>query len=117
LCNPLTADGRNRRPTAREVAACRPFLEEQLALVRAPVVVALGQVALAALGRVVSHDFVLARDVGRPVSWAGRTLVALYHPSIQSTLSRPHAAQLEDWRELGRLVRGHARQAAAAASA
>jgi DNA polymerase len=104
LCNPLTPDGRNRRPSTREVAACRGFLEGQLALVRAPVVVALGEVALDALRRIERHDAVLAGDVGRPLAWAGRTLVPVYHPSAQSTLTRPHERQRADWRALGGLV-------------
>ena len=74
-----------------------------------PVVVALGGVALDALRRVAPHDGVLARDAGRALPWTAagreRTLVPLYHPSIQSTLTRPHARQQRDWRRLGRLVR------------
>ncbi len=113
LCNPLTSDGRNRRPVTREVAACREFLAAQLGLVRAPVVVALGGVALDALRRVEPHDGVLARDVGRALPWTAagreRTLVPLYHPSIQSTLTRPHEQQRRDWRRLGRLAGGSSR--------
>ncbi|MCH7718864.1 MAG: uracil-DNA glycosylase [Chloroflexi bacterium] len=114
LCNPLTPNGHNRRPSPREVAACRDFLAAQLRLLRAPVVVALGGVALEALGRIEPHDAVLAQDVGRALPWpsAGRrTLVPLYHPSIQSTLTRPHETQRRDWRRLGEVVRavsGHA---------
>lgn len=109
LCNPLTANGSNRRPATSEVATCREFLAAQLELVRAPVVVALGGVALEALRRIASHDAVLARDAGRPLPWRvdgrKRTLVPLYHPSIQSTLTRPHEQQRRDWRRLGRVVR------------
>lgn len=109
LCNPLDGVGNNRRPNTHEVDACRPFLAEQLALVCAPVVVALGGVALEALGRIEPHEAVLARDVAQPRPWAGRTLVPLYHPGIQSTLSRPHEQQLADWRALGRLLRSQDR--------
>jgi len=105
LCNPLTPDGRNRRPRASEVAACNAFLAAQLELVCAPVVVALGGVALDALRRVCDHDAGLARDAARAIAWDGRTLVPLYHPSIQSTLTRPHDRQRRDWRRLGELVR------------
>ncbi|MCH7511664.1 MAG: uracil-DNA glycosylase [Chloroflexi bacterium] len=110
LCNPLTAQGSNRRPTSREVAACGDFLAAQVGLVRAPIVVALGGVALEALRSVGQHEAVLARDVGCALPWAAgereRTLVPLYHPSIQSTLTRPHETQRDDWRRLGELVRG-----------
>ena len=105
LCNPLTADGRNRRPTAREVADCNDHLAGQIELVRAPIVVALGGVALDALSKIEPHEAVLARDVARAVAWNGRTLVPLYHPSIQSTLTRRHERQRADWRRLGKLAR------------
>ena len=109
LCNPLTAKDRNRRPTTGEVAACGEFLAAQLRLIEAPVVVALGGVALEALRRIAPHEGVLARDAGRALPWATdgreRTLMPLYHPSIQSTLTRPHEEQREDWRRLGRLLR------------
>ncbi len=104
LCNPLASSGNNRRPSTQEVAACREFLAAQLELVRAPVAVALGGVALEALRRIEAHEAVLARDVGRALPWAGRTLVPLYHPSIQSTLTRAEEQQREDWRRLGELV-------------
>ena len=109
LCNPLSANGNNRRPSAREVAACREFLRAQLRLVPAPVVVAMGGVALEALRRIAPHEAVLARHVGQALRWEvegrARTLVPLYHPSIQSTLTRPHEQQRRDWRALGDIVR------------
>ena len=46
-----------------------------------------------------------ATSVSAGVSWSGRTLVPMYHPGRQSTLHRPHTAQVEDWRQLGRLLR------------
>ena len=83
LCNPLDAAGRNRMPSRAEVARCRPFLERTLAVVRAPVVIALGRVALEALRALEPHELELAADVARPAPWAGRALVAMYHPSLQ----------------------------------
>lgn len=108
LCNPLDARGRNRPPGTREVARCLPFLARTLDLVQAPVVVALGRTALEALRAIQPHEAALCRDAGRPVQWYGRVLVAMYHPSVQSTLHRAHAMQVEDWRRLGEVVRGPA---------
>jgi len=105
LCNPLDAAGRNRAPSPREVANCRAFLVRTLDVVRAPVVVALGRVALESLRAITPHDAVLARDVATARDWRGRTLVPMYHPSRQSTLHRPDAEQEEDWRRLGALLR------------
>jgi uracil-DNA glycosylase family 4 len=104
LCNPLDAAGRNRAPLASEVARCRPFLARTLEIVRAPVVVALGRVALDALRAIEPHDATLARHVGTGIAWHGRTLVPMYHPSRQSTLHRGDEAQANDWRRLGGLL-------------
>jgi DNA polymerase len=105
LCNPIDARGCNRPPSAAEATRCRSFLARTVELVRAPMVVALGRVALASLGAIADHRAQLDRHVGLPVSWSGRTLVPMYHPSRQSTLHRPQSAQEEDWRRLGAVVR------------
>lgn len=44
-CRPTNARGGDRAPSAEEVAACRPFLERELALTGAATVLTLGQVA------------------------------------------------------------------------
>lgn len=106
LCNPLDAAGRNRSPAAREVSHCRPFLERTLDVVRAPLVVALGRVALDALAAIEPHPLTLAAP--ESVHWRGRQLAALYHPSRQSTLHRAEAAQADDWQLLGQTVAGAA---------
>ena len=72
---------------------------------RAPVVVALGGVSLDSLRRIEPHDAELATHAGHAIDWKERTLVPLYHPSIQSTLTRPHERQRRDWRKLGGHVR------------
>ena len=105
LCNPIDGAGRNRAPTPAEVARCRPFLARALEIVPAPVVVALGRVALESLRAIDSHDAQLPADRVVAQPWRGRTLVALYHPSRQSTLHRPEDAQVRDWCELGEIVR------------
>lgn len=104
LCNPRDPVGRNARPTAAELAACSEHLREQLALVDPTWVVALGHAALRALARLAPHPLCLPRDVGRPVVWQGRWLVALYHPSPRALRHRPRALQEADFRRLGELV-------------
>jgi uracil-DNA glycosylase family 4 len=105
LCNPRTEAGMNRPPVRQELARCAGWLEAQLEIVPAPVAVTLGAVALAALDRIERHGLVLRRDAGRAVTWRGRTLVPLYHPSPRAGLSRSYAGQDEDFRRLGALVR------------
>lgn len=103
LCNPLDAAGRNRPPTPADVARCRPFLARTLAIVRAPVVVALGRVALESLRAVAPHTADLPHDAATSIAWSNRILVPMYHPGRQSTMRRPHAQQEEDWRRLASL--------------
>jgi DNA polymerase len=105
LCNPLDEMGRNRAPSRRELARCRPFLARTLEIAQAPVVVALGRVALESLRTIAPHHAEMPRDVASAIPWHNRTLVLMYHPSRQSTLHRSQAAQEEDWRRLGALVR------------
>ncbi|MES2900930.1 MAG: uracil-DNA glycosylase [Pseudomonadota bacterium] len=48
-CRPVGQNGAERAPTADEAAACRPFLERELALSGASMVLTLGQIAANAL--------------------------------------------------------------------
>ena len=97
LCNPRDAVGRNDRPTRAEVANCGPHLTALIRIVQPDWVVTLGTVALDAVRRVEPHGLVLARDVGRPVSWNGRRLVSLYHPGPRTLIHRPLPVQRADY--------------------
>jgi uracil-DNA glycosylase family 4 len=112
LCNPLDASGRNRRPKASEVANCGAFLRRQIEAVDPDVVVALGVVALEALGRIEAHGLTLREGCGQPVAWLGRQMVALYHPGRRALVHRDEASQRGDWRRLGELVQATASMAA-----
>ncbi|TAK25593.1 MAG: uracil-DNA glycosylase [Chloroflexota bacterium] len=105
LCNPRDAAGNNRPPTRSEIARCREHLAATLAIVRAPLVVALGSAALTALDAIEGHDLRLARDVGRPVAWQERRLVALYHPGPRARVHRPVSDQEADFEALGTTIR------------
>src|SRR5579883_1705072 len=105
LCNPRDDRGRNRTPSRVEVARCRDYLQAQIDLVHAPVIVPLGRTALAALARIEPHGLTLREAVGRPHRWRGRILVPLYHPGDRALRHRPLWCQERDYQELGRLVR------------
>lgn len=104
LCNPRDARGRNAPPTMPEVRNCSPFLRRTIELVDPPLVIALGVVALKALGHIAPHEIELRRDVARPVRWFERILVGVYHPSPRAQLHRSLARQCEDFASLRPLL-------------
>ena len=104
LCNPRDATGRNARPSLAEIQNCSEHLAAQIAVLNPPWVAALGHTALRALARLAPHGLHLARDVGRPVGWYGRKLIALYHPGPRALIRRPLVVQVEDYRRLARLL-------------
>lgn len=78
-CRPTAANGGDRAPTADEAAACRPYLERELALTGAVQVLTLGQIAANALqGKPLSEPLSASR--GTVHSFNGVPLVATLHP-------------------------------------
>ncbi|MET0983062.1 MAG: uracil-DNA glycosylase [Telluria sp.] len=78
-CRPASANGGDRAPTGDEAAACRPFLERELALTGATTVLTLGQIAAnGLLGKPLSAP--LAGSRGTVHAWRGVSLVATLHP-------------------------------------
>lgn len=78
-CRPTSANGGDRAPTADEAAACRPYLERELALTGAPMVLTLGQIAANALqGKPLQEP--LAGSRGQVHAIKGAKLVATLHP-------------------------------------
>ncbi|MGH9382526.1 MAG: uracil-DNA glycosylase [Thermoanaerobaculia bacterium] len=79
----------NREPLPDEVAACRPWLEAQIRLVRPRVIVALGKVAAQAL---LGDDGPIGKLRGRWHTVAGIPLMPTYHPAAllrNAGLKRP----------------------------
>jgi uracil-DNA glycosylase family 4 len=106
LCNPVDDLGRNRRPRASDIERCLPFLEAQIGIVNPATIVALGGVALEALSRIEAHGLRLRDRPGDAIEWAGRQLVALYHPGRRAIVHRSEVRQRQDWLALGLLVNG-----------
>lgn len=66
------------KPTSREIAACRPWLEAELELIRPRVIVCLGATAAQAL---LGRDFRITKQRGQVVSGSRGNVVATYHPA------------------------------------
>ncbi len=100
-CNPRDARGRNRDPSAREIANCRDHLAAELAVARPDVVACLGAVAWRELaGRAAPflplHPTVLNRD--------GILLYPMYHPAYIVRGAYPEPAYARDFMRLKRLT-------------
>lgn len=81
---------RNRDPQENELAACRRWLDRQIALVDPKIVVCLGRIAAKAL---ISPDFRITVQHGQWFDVAGRRCMATYHPSalLRDVSKRPDA--------------------------
>lgn len=69
----------NRRPTADELAACRPLLDEQVASTNPDVIVALGVTAGSALAGL--RGATMAELRAADLHYEGRRLIVTYHPA------------------------------------
>lgn len=95
-CRPTGADGRDRAPTAEEAAACRPYLERQIALIRPTILIALGKTAgLSLLG--IEHDTPVSQLRGKVHRHNDLPLVVTYHPAY---LLRKPADKAKTWADL-----------------
>ena len=85
---------RNRNPAPDELAACRPYLERQVALVQPRVILAMGAVAVQSL---LGSDAPIGRLRGQVHRWQGVPLVVTYHPAY---LVRQAAHKARAWDDL-----------------
>ena len=84
----------NRDPKPDEAAACRDYLEQQIALVRPRIVLAVGRIAAQNL---LGSDEPVGRMRGRPHDLDGVPLVVTYHPAY---LLRSPSQKRKSWSDL-----------------
>ena len=89
----------NREPQPDEVAACLPFLREQVRAIRPAVIVTLGKVATWNLLGVTDP---MKRLRGRTLEYAGIPVIATWHPAY---LLRNPAAKTDTWEDVKRVNR------------
>ena len=95
-CRPTDAAGKDRAPSPEEAAACRPYLNRQIALVAPTILVALGKTAATSLlGREPSAT--LAGLRGKVHRSGKLPLVVTYHPAY---LLRVPADKRKTWEDL-----------------
>jgi len=100
ICNVIKCrPPQNRNPDADEVAACSPFLVQQLEAIQPTVICALGNFAAQTL---LQRNQPISQLRGQPRRWRGIPVVATFHPAY---LLRNSAHKELAWQDL-LLVRG-----------
>ena len=84
----------NRDPQSDEVAACRPFLDRQIAAIKPDAIVTLGRVAAATL---LSRNVAIMRERGKWTSYRDVPLMLTLHPAY---LLREPRAKADAWADL-----------------
>jgi uracil-DNA glycosylase len=96
LCNPQDGRGRNDEPTAAELRTCRAHLRATLELVEAPLIVALGRTAFAAVHATAPCGLRWEDTLGSVQPWSnGRVIAATYHPGPRVWMQPLRRATLE----------------------
>jgi uracil-DNA glycosylase family protein len=99
----------HQKPSWAEIAACRPWLDAELAVVKPRVLVPMGATAAQAL---LGKQFRVTRDRGRPVeSDLAPVVIATIHPSSilraqDEDRDREYQALVEDLRTVAGALRG-----------
>jgi uracil-DNA glycosylase len=95
------------KPSSREIAACRPWLEAELQLIGPRVIVCLGATAAQAL---LGRDFRVTKNHGEVMSGPLGTVVATYHPAAVLRATDPDVRQemkqslIDDLRAAARVI-------------
>ncbi|MBK6601990.1 MAG: uracil-DNA glycosylase [Betaproteobacteria bacterium] len=83
----------NRTPTPGEVAACRPYLDRQVALIAPKIIVALGK---SAANTLLDNEATIGSLRGRVHAYRGVPLVVTYHPAYLLRTLQDKAKAWED---------------------
>ena len=94
----------NRTPTPEEAAACRPYLERQIELIRPKLIVALGRPAAQTLLRT---EIKIAAARGKLHDYRGIPLIVTYHPAYLLRTLPDKAKAWEDLCFMRRTMQSH----------
>ena len=102
----------NRDPFPAEIAACAPYLDEQIEAVRPKVIVALGRYSFSKF----FPNEAISKARGKPRDWRGIVVYPMYHPAAALRNGNLKARLQDDFSRLPDLIRevesGGARQMA-----
>ncbi len=90
----------NRDPLPGEIAACKPFLDEQIEMISPRVLVALGRYSFSKF----FPDEPIGKARGKPRPWNGLTVYPMYHPAAALRNGNLRSALEQDFRNLALLL-------------
>jgi uracil-DNA glycosylase len=99
-CNPRDTAGRNRDPTADEIAQCREHLHAEFSIARPRIVACLGRMAWRELA---GHAAPFSPRRGKPTEVDGLVLFPMYHPAFVNRGAYPLRLYIRDFARLTRL--------------
>lgn len=106
-CNPKDEKGNNRYPTISEIENCLEYLQRELELINAPVVVPLGKL---------STEYVTGQKCGKfsslhniPIRMENYWCIPFIHPSYVARGAYPRESYFGDFRSLSNFVRTNKR--------
>lgn len=85
---------KNRDPEESEVAACRPWLNEQIELIDPKIIVCLGRVAAI---RFIDPNFKVTKEHGQFIENDGRLVMGTFHPAALLRNPNQKPAAMEDF--------------------
>lgn len=91
---------KNRMPNTKEIEACKEFLQVQLEVVQPKLIVALGKVALQALG--ISGNVLQLH--GKLLELEGRRVFVTFHPSAAMRFPKIRELSFNDFKKLKSLL-------------
>ncbi len=103
-CRPTDASGKDRAPSPEEVAACKPYLARQIALIGPDIMVALGKTAAVAL-LACEPSIAVSKLRGVVHRYGELPLVVTYHPAY---LLRALVDKRKAWEDLCLALDTHA---------
>ena len=103
-CRPTDASGKDRAPSAEEVAACKPYLARQIALIAPDIMIALGKTAAVAL-LACEPTIAVSKLRGVVHRHGNLPLVVTYHPAY---LLRALVDKRKAWEDLCLAMDAHA---------
>ncbi|HLJ66038.1 MAG TPA: uracil-DNA glycosylase [Chloroflexota bacterium] len=96
----------NRDPLPGEIAACRPYLERQLTLIKPRLIITLGRFSLGTF----FPGSMISKVHGELRQKEGRHFFAMYHPAAALHQDRLRQTLLDDMRKLARFLQSPAWQ-------